>query len=573
MLRKRKWFAFVTGAAVAWTAAAQVPSAPTVQPRGGPFGPAPAERLLPAEPLRPEPRPDIHLPPPAPPAQPARIWSAPRVPVSRFRIVGNTVFDEAELHGLVAQYEGRVIGNEEIEDARLRLTAHYVKHGYVNSGAVVPDQDIAGGVITLQIIEGRLTDIVITGDNRFDPDYIRARVAAPDDRPLNLGPLQERLQLLLQNPLVERANAGLGPGERPGEAVLRLDVKEAPRYEAGYAFSNSRPPSIGSNQHELWFGARNLLGRGIAVQVHAGHTNGIDDYSLAASVPLNASDTRLLLRADKGRSVVIEVPFNALDIVSRSDSLAVGVAHPFYRSLQREFSLGVHYIERQNETFLLGIPFSFTPGLADGRSTIKAARLNADYVDRTEQQVIAARLTLTYGLDIGGATINPGFPDGNYTTRFAQFQWVRRLSEIGNQLLLRVDAQGANGSLLPSEKIAVGGMYSVRGYRENLLVKDNGWSGSLEYRHPLAASLTVGALELGRLQFAAFTDAGRAVDDHDLSPGRKSLSSVGVGLLWDPLPGVQLNVAYANALKPVQVLHPSPQDRGLHFRLSVQSFF
>jgi hypothetical protein len=44
---------------------------------------------------------------------------------------------------------------EDLESLRLALTYYYVNHGYVTSGAVVPEQDVADGVLTMQIIEGK----------------------------------------------------------------------------------------------------------------------------------------------------------------------------------------------------------------------------------------------------------------------------------------------------------------------------------------------------------------------------------------------------------------------------------
>ena len=566
-------FGAIFCASVPWAVLAQPAPPAGTAPPGEIRTPPP---LLPPGPLKQAPQIEFQLPPLAPPAGPGRLSSVVRIALDRFRIVGNTVFSEPELRALIARYEGREIGNEELEDARRRLTAHYVERGYINSGALIPDQNVSGGVVTLQIVEGWLSEIAIAGKNRFAPGFIRERIAPPAGLPLNLGPLQERLQLLLQNPLIERINAELAPGEGPGEAVLRLDVQEAPPYEAGYAFSNGRSPSIGANQHELWIGARNLLGRGVGLQLRTGQTSGLSDYSLALSAPVSASDTRLSLRMDKTRSVLIEEPLRSLDIASHSKSTELGVSHPVLRTLRRDFVLGAYYYRRDNATFFLGQPFGFTPGLADGRSTIKALRFSGDFLDRSETQVLAARLTLRVGLDASGATIHPGFPDSKFVARLAQVQWAKRLSESGNQLIFRFDLQDANGSLLPSEKFALGGTQSVRGYRENLLVKDRGWTGSLEYRHPAErwlAGANAEPADIGRLQLAAFIDMGRGADEQDPGTGPKKLASVGTGVLWDPAPGVQLQLYLAKALEKVEVQQRSLQDRGVHFRIAIQQFF
>ncbi len=55
-----------------------------------------------------------------------------------------------------------------------------------------------------------------------------------------------------------------------------------------------------------------------------------------------------------------------------------------------------------------------------------------------------------------------------------QFQLAHRLWDSDNQVILRADAQLTRDPLLPIEKFAVGGANTVRGYRDNQLVRDNG---------------------------------------------------------------------------------------------------
>jgi hemolysin activation/secretion protein len=53
------------------------------------------------------------------------------------------------------------------------------------------------------------------------------------------------------------------------------------------------------------------------------------------------------------------------------------------------------------------------------------------------------------------------------------------------EILFRTDLQLANNPLLPLEQLAVGGRYTVRGYQENQLVRDNGVIAQLEARVPV----------------------------------------------------------------------------------------
>src|SRR5262249_10812880 len=119
--------------------------------------------------------PEIEL---APPALPAPVPSAPLPPAATAKpelrrsrqfvlrgvhFTGNTVLDEASLQSIVAPYIGKSVTLDDLEEIRQRLTRLYIERGYVNSGAVIPDQDVANGVVDFRFVEGRITDIDVSG--------------------------------------------------------------------------------------------------------------------------------------------------------------------------------------------------------------------------------------------------------------------------------------------------------------------------------------------------------------------------------------------------------------------------
>ena len=79
----------------------------------------------------------------------------------------------------------------------------------------------------------------------------------------------------------------------------------------------------------------------------------------------------------------------------------------------------------------------------------------------------------------------PLVPAENYFFWLGQAQFTRLILPNGASLSLRGTVQLTNDRLVPIEQIAVGGVYSVRGYPENLLVRDKGYYGTIELRYPL----------------------------------------------------------------------------------------
>lgn len=140
------------------------------QPNSSPFNPPtlPSEQFPPLPPPQPLPQPPIEqqLPPPdqlIPQPQPSQPLTPGDIPgtirVQRFEIVGSTIFTPEELSAVTAPYVGRDLSFAQLLQVRSDITQIYVDQGYITSGAVIPPQTIEDGVVTIQVVEGRLETI------------------------------------------------------------------------------------------------------------------------------------------------------------------------------------------------------------------------------------------------------------------------------------------------------------------------------------------------------------------------------------------------------------------------------
>jgi hemolysin activation/secretion protein len=541
---------------------------------GPPAGGLRPDRGLPGD-LVPAPEPDVPevpLPVPTPreaPVPDERDLRGVRIFVREFRFVGNTVFSSEALDAIAAPYRGRQITSDELDELRLLLTRYYVDRGYINSGAVIPDQKVDGDVITIQLVEGRLGELTIEGTESLKPEFVSERLELGAGPPLNVNELQSRLQLLLQTPFIDRINADIKPGLRPGEADLVARVEEREPYRLALVVDNDISPSIGSVRGRALGELHNLTGAGDLLRTEIAFSGGAKDFFAQYLRPLNAKDTTLNVFGEKITSDVIEEPFDLIDVESENWSVGIGLTHPFYRTPRRELLLGVNFERRHSETSLLGRPFQSAPGVEpSGESNVTVLRFVQSWLDRAPNQVLAARSTVSVGIDALGATIQDSGPDGEFLSWLAQLQWAHRFPGDGGQLIVRGDLQRANGPLLPLEQFGVGGITSVRGYRKNLLVRDWGYAASVEYRYPFLRDDTGRVL----LQVAAFVDTGGAWFINRPSPDPRSLYSVGLGLQLDPHPKVHAELYWGIATKDVITPEHDIQDSGLHFVISADLF-
>jgi len=211
---------------------------------------------------------------------------------------------------------------------------------------------------------------------------------------------------------------------------------------------------------------------------------------------------------------------------------------------------------------------------------VTALRAAQEFVYRTPNQVIAARSRFSVGVDALGSTIHDdGRPDSRFFAWLGQFQLVRRLDFLpllfrDTQVIARSDLQVSDDPLLVLEQVAVGGRYTVRGYRENTLVRDNAFLASLEARVPLIRSVPWADY----LQLAPFFDYGRAWNTDRDTGEPPDISSVGIGLRWgasirSPVAvRTDLEFYWGYPLRNVDTQGGNAQDDGLHFRF-VLTFF
>jgi hemolysin activation/secretion protein len=94
------------------------------------------------------------------------------ITVERYEVVDSTVFSPEELAAVTAPFTG-TISFAELLQARSAVTQLYVDQGYITSGAFIPPQTLEGNVVVIQVVEGSLEGVNVTGNRRLRSSYIR----------------------------------------------------------------------------------------------------------------------------------------------------------------------------------------------------------------------------------------------------------------------------------------------------------------------------------------------------------------------------------------------------------------
>lgn len=524
----------------------------------------------------PLPPPEDLLQPPVAPTTPEEIPNVPgTITVERFEVIGSTVFSPEELAKVTAPFTNRPLSFTELIQARSAVTQLYIDQGYVTSGAFIPPQTLQGGIVTIQVLEGRLEAINVTGTRRLRSSYVRDRIARGGAKPLNVPRLLEALQLLQLNPLIQNLSADLSTGSQSGTSLLEVRVTEAPSFNPELILNNARSPSVGSFQRGVQLTEANLLGFGDGLSLAYTNTDGSNELTAGYVFPLNPNDGTLSFGYNTTWSRVVEPPFNEVfDIRGASRDYDLTLRQPLVQTPSQEFALGLSVARRESD-----VSFDFQGGVSPeteenldpellGSTRLVALRFFQEWTQRSSQAVFAARSQLSLGFGSFDPLFSETVPDSPYFAWRGQVQWGRLLAPE-TLLLLRSDVQLTPSSLFPIEQFGLGGQASVRGYRQDAFLTDNGAFASAELRYPIYRAPQQQAV----LQLVPFVDFGAAWNRSGQdNPNPNTLASVGLGLRFQLDDRLTARFDWGIPLISIDSSERTLQEQGFYFSLVYSPF-
>ncbi|MEM7760433.1 MAG: ShlB/FhaC/HecB family hemolysin secretion/activation protein [Cyanobacteria bacterium P01_A01_bin.40] len=497
--------------------------------------------------------------------------------IEKIRVQGYTIFSDEEIEKIIEPYREKELNFDQLRNITEAITELYVSRGYITSGAYLPEQEIVDGTIDVQVVEGQLEDIKIEGVKNLQANYVRSFISSPEtseisnpkleQSPLNIKDIEEELNLLKQDPSIENLEAELVRGTAPNLSVLLLEIEETSPFEAKLSFDNYRSPSVGEFQGTVETGYRNIIGVSDRAFAQYNLTEGFDAYSIGYAIPVNSKNGAVSFEYRNGDSKIIE-DFEEVNIRAEADTISLGYRQPIVYSSQREVAFGLAFERQSSETFILDDqPFSFTADPEQTNSVTSVVKLTGDWIERSSSSVLGIRSELNFGLDLFDATVNESTPDGLFFSWLGQAQWTKALNQDRDLLFItRLITQLSPDSLLPLEQFTLGGVGTVRGYRQNQEVGDNAVVGTIEIYVPLAGD----RLSDNQLNLIPFFDGGTVWDNN--SEEAEALASLGIGLDWQFKEFLSLRVDWGLPLINTSDRGDSLQDNGFSFSLQVQPF-
>lgn len=390
--------------------------------------------------------------------------------ISGFEFKGNEVLTSSELEKSLEKYKDRVLSINLLREMAVYIQETYNKNGYP-ACVILNAYSNEKGIVTFEIGEGKISKIILKGNNKTKDYVILREMETKAGTVLNAKKIQKDLQRIFNLGYFSDIKADISSGEKPGEINLTIEVVEQLTGQAngGLAYSTRDGLSL-----VLGIRESNLLGTGrkLGLTLNVGFTT--QDISLDYTEPYIFGDSSSL------EGLIIWKHAESSDIIDDTTvkynenrkTLSLALDRPINNELRG--TVGFSYNDITYSPIEEGgtLPEILQSGISNA-ILLGVSRDTRDIIfNPTKGDYYGASIKFGGGI-LGG--------DFNFTKLTLDLRWYKPITEK-ETLAINYTWSFGSGNLPYIEKVSVGGVNSVRGLPENWKKSDNAEILSLEYR-------------------------------------------------------------------------------------------
>lgn len=477
-----------------------------------------------------------------------------------YRVRGNSLLESAAVERAVYGRLGPGRSMDDIEGARAALEDAYRAAGYPTVLVNVPEQEVANGIVQLDVSEGRVDRLLVTGSRYFSNGWIREQI--PELQPGSvpkLSAFQTQLRTLNLRSADRAVTPVLRPGRTPGTVEAELKVADELPLHASAEVNNQNSADTSDTRLSLSAGYGNLWQREHSLNL----TYQVSPEDSDETSTWVASYLWKPARSDK--SVAIYAVDNDSDIATVADLSVIGqgqlVGANLYWPLTATDKLSHNLVfgtawKDFTDTIQLDAPDDDEEDGVVDETPIDYINWSVGYTGSlaADKRGHSFSLTANFGIRDVGNDANelveiPCPPDvtGICTAEEGEFDNKRQGADPNyfylngryevsqaipwsTTLYWNLSAQLAAQPLVSNEQFGAGGMDSVRGYYEAEVLGDRGVQSTLEWQGPNWGPKIWEPLQL--TQALLFVDYARLslVDEQPDQEGNFTLASAGLGV-------------------------------------------
>lgn len=499
--------------------------------------------------------------------------AARHVDINEYYVQGNTRLSDPEIEQAVYPYLGPDKTLDDVEQARVALQKAYEAKGLKTVFVEIPQQNVVGGRVVLQVTEAKIGQVAMSGEKHTSEKRVMA--ALPDIRPgqvPNLNRLTDEITTLNGRSADRQVTPQLKAGAQPGTIDVDLTVDDKWPFHGGIQLNNqySRDTTAlrlqaNARYDDLWGLGHSISAfYSVAPERRSDAEVFVGSYGIPLSDTLRLDITGLVSNSDVntvGSTNVLGDGHSVTAVLTRTLPSSAKLFHRVtlslaYKDFKEDDSIvdattGAASISRAPVTY-----FPVALGYA-GTVTLPKGNLGFDLTGTFAFRGLGSSST---------AFDNKRFrASGGFAVLHADLNYLYTLPWDA-QLYLSLTGQLSSEPLISNEQIAAGGEGTVRGYLQSEAIGDQGYVSSIELRSPNVAHVFGHGVE--EIRAHVFVDAGHlsikdALPDQTAS---QNLPSIGTGLSLKLLGHLSGSIDIALPLRKGDITHSG--DPRLHFSIA-----
>ena len=140
-----------------------------------------------------------------------------------YQVAGNTVLPTLAIEQAVYPWLGEAKTIDDIDHARASLEKAYRDAGYLTVLVDIPEQQVEGGVVTLQVTEGKVARTRVVGSHYFSQGRILAKTPELAEGSVPYFPAMQKQIASVNTTPDRRVTPVLKPGKTPGTIDVDLN--------------------------------------------------------------------------------------------------------------------------------------------------------------------------------------------------------------------------------------------------------------------------------------------------------------------------------------------------------------
>ncbi|ASA58319.1 hemolysin activator protein [Vibrio gazogenes] len=432
---------------------------------------------------------------------------------------GNTLFSHQQILAWI-DFKPGCLGLPQINEYLRTITNQYISAGYVTSRAYLVPQDLTSGELKIVILEGKLEALKFNGRTE---GFLNNAFPGLIDHIFNLREIEQGLDQINR---LSRYNAQIKirPGSKQGYSIV--DIRSETQFWGNTSFGveNAGQKSTGETQFRYALNAENIidaldqwsLSGSRSLDPPTGHAS--ESLSLSLDVPYGRWNTNYRTTYSHYESGFVSNDF-VFGTSGKTNSHDVTLKRLITRDAQSKSFVTMGLSHRREKNYLMDSL------IASSSRNLSSAYVGLDYSTRLGSGFLTVSPRLTMGSDLfGGERNQPGFPKAQFRKGTLTASYTQPF-QSGPVFTSTLFAQWSNDTLYSSQRLSIGGEYSVRGFKDVSISGDEGYYWRNDLSYPLGTLPYIGQVSA---QWAV--DTGSIVRDKNDALERGSLMGSSLGI-------------------------------------------